>query len=283
MSKLYTKKVNRSGKKYEIRVEQYDGVSSLSQDLKERQMKHGGWHRPEFSSWSGVENEQKLHEYLTNGYEPTVKNLKEKVKITAHGNGKRIKFQNNVQGFAPVVPLAMMNVPNNMIDMRMKPIKNKVIDVYYDMTCSCGVDSDDIIKAGETVLGAIMELEAQGYKFNLYAVQTYSDSKDCDMLVVKIKSSDKPFDLKRMSFSLTHTGFFRVVGFDWYGKCPTSTYRCGYGHYLAREFEEKELKTAIKDMFGQQAIMFRAAQIVSDKHTQEHIKEVLTNAGSGKD
>ena len=281
MGKLFTKQISTNHKKkYDVRVEYYESTSELSKDLNKREMKAGGWHKPDFSEWTGIESREQLDEFLTSGYNATVKNLKDKVKITARGNGKRISFQNNVQGFAPVVPLAMMNIPNNMISMQMKPIKNKVIDVYYDITCPCSISSEQILKAGEDLLGAILELEHSGYKFNLYAVQTYSDSKDCDMLVVKIKSSDKPFDLKRMSFSLTHTGFFSVVGFDWYSKCPTSTYKGGYGHLLAREVSN--INEAIKEMWGQQAICFSSDAIINQRLDQQHIKEVLQNAGTGK-
>lgn len=271
MSKRYTRHILKGSRKYSVNIEEYNSANEVAHDCETRTMKKGGWHEPEYSTWSGVENHDEAMALLKNGYEPTVSALKESIKASVKGTAKRISFQNNVQGFAPVVPLAMMNVPNNMIDMTMKPIKSKVIDVYYDMTALCNVTSDSIIKSGQKILKTIMDLEGQGYKFNLYATQFYADSDSADGLIVKIKSSSQPFDLKRMSFALTHTAFFRVIGFDWYSKTPYSKYRGGYGHPISRELNKEQ----IENLLGRNAIYISNDQIL--KNDEKYIKEVLTN------
>lgn len=232
----------------------------------------GGW------GWRGCKSWDDALDMMRNGYQPTVEKLKYLLKASVSGTGKRITFQNNIVGYAPIVPLALKGVPNNMIDTRIKPIKCKVIDVYYDMTVSCGVESDDIIKNGQKLLGAILELEAQGYAFNLYAVQTYTDDNSCDMLCVKVKSSSQPIDLKRISFPLTHTSFFRAIGFDWYGKVPGGKYRSGYGRGLSYGKSTEETGRIIKDLFGQNAIYIACAKIIKDD--VKHIKGVLENGNS---
>lgn len=277
-SKMYERTVTgKKHKKYKINIEAYGSANEVAEDCKRRKRKSGGWEEPDCGDWAGVENYDEALGLLRNGYQPAVKSLKDKLKIGLQGNGKRMSFQNSVQGFTPVVPLALKGVPNSMVDMRIKPIKNKVIDVYYDMTVHCGVKSKKIHENGENVLGAILELEAQGYKFNLYAMQTYSDENSSDVLVVKIKSSNQPLDIKRMSFPLTHPAFFRVIGFDWYGKTPNSKYRWGYGHSITVEFEN-ESQEVIKQLFGQNAVAFFGSQLLD--RNQEYIKEVLINAGS---
>ena len=263
------------------KVEQYAGTTALLADLQTRTLRSGGWHEPEFSSWSGIESREELNKMLREGYEAPVQKLKEKVKITAKGNGKRISFKNDIVGGVPIVPLAILGVPTNMVNMHMKPIKNKVLDVYYDMTCHCGIDTEQIEDAGEKVLGAILEMEAQGYRFNLYSVNTYSDCGDVDILAVKVKDANQPFDLKRMSFSLMHPAFFRVVGFDWYSKCPISKYKSGYGRPLVEDIGKDRATAVCKEVFGKNSIIFQAAQIVKKGMSQEHLKEVLTNEGKG--
>lgn len=271
MSKRYTKYALKSNnRKYKVNIEEYNSASEVAHDCETRPMKKGGWHEPEYGEWSGVNSHDEAMELLKNGYEPTVSALKESVKASIKGAGKRISFQNNIQGFAPIVPLAMMNVPNSMIDMQMKPIKTKVIDVYYDMTASCGTSSDRIIKNGQKILKSIMDLEAQGYKFNLYAFQSYANESGADALIVKIKSSSQPFDLKRMSFPLTHTAFFRIIGFDWYSKNPESTFRSCYGHAISRELDAKQIEA----MLGKNAVYISNTIMQEDEN---HIKEVLTN------
>lgn len=224
--------------------------------------------------FTGVKNWAEACELIKTGYQPAVEKLKTGIKANLAGQGKRISFFNDIVGYAPIVPLALQGVPNSMQNSYMKPIKAKVLDVYYDMTVGCFVKKDDLQKAGEKLLGAIMELEMQGYKFNLYAIQTYSDSKSFDMLCTKIKNSNTPLDLRKISFPLTHPGYFRAIGFDWYSRMPKAKYRYAYGKALSYEHNEAELRKGFQEIFGKNVVVFAAANII--KTDMEHIKNTLT-------
>ena len=279
MSTIVEKKIKVGNQNREMNLEFYDSAIEVYEDCKRREITDTCFNdksKEDFGSWEGVRTYEEALGYLRNGYQRTVEKLREKTKLSDPGK-KRISFHNNIVGSAPVIPLALKGVPNCMIDTQMKQIKCKVIDVYYDMTCSCGTDSDDIIKNGQKILGAILDLEHQGYRINLYAMQGYNDSNSSDILVVKIKSSNQPVDLKRMSFPLTHTAFFRVVGFDWYSRFPKGKYRSGYGHALSYEYDNKELEEFATKTFGDNAIFIAGAEILHKD--EEHIKEVLLNAG----
>lgn len=235
--------------------------------------------RPGYTDFVGATKEQTF-KMLREGYQPTVDALKQKVKVTA--SGKRFKSFNDVVGFAPIVPNAIMGLPNSMVNSSMRQIKTKVLDVYYDMTVSAGVDSSDLIKAGQKMLGVILEMEAQGYRFNLYVCQTYADSKGCDMLCVRVKSANQPFDLKRMSFPVSHTAFFRGIGFDWYSKFPIGTYRFAYGSPIYYLKSQEEIKSEFKKLFGDGAVYFSAQNIVKQRDSAEtYIKGVLENGKVG--
>lgn len=279
MSTIIEKKIKTSGHNMQVRAEFYDSAIDVYEDCRRRKITDSNFtnmERKDMGSFEGVKNYDEALKYLRNGYQPTVNKLREKLNIKDPGQ-KRISFQNNIVGATPIVPLALKGVPNCMVDMKMKQIKCKVIDIYYDMTCSCGTDSDDIIKNGQKMLGAILDLEHQGYRFNLYAIQTYSDTNSVDLLTVKIKSSNQPLDLRRMSFPLTHTAFFRVIGFDWYSKFPKGKYRSCYGHGLGYELSNNEMKEFSSKMFGDNAIYFAGKNILHQD--EEYIKEVLKNAG----
>lgn len=273
-------KIN-SRKTIAFHVEHFDSAQEVARTCATRQItsdRFDDMRKRDIDSWFGVKSYDEALELLRNGYQPTVDAMSGVFKASRNGVAKRITFQNEIQGFAPVVPLALKGVPNCMVNMTMKPIKAKVIDVYYDMTASCSVKSSDIIKAGQALLGTIVELEKQGYRFNIYAVQSYSDEVSCDMLAVKVKSSGQPLDLKRISFPLTHTAFFRVIGFDWYSKVPGGKHRAGYGHALGYEINNAELQESAKQLFGKSAVYFSAANIIGKD--KESIKEVLTNGNS---
>lgn len=266
-------------RKMNFNVEVFDSAGEVVDVSARRKMTSRSFHdfdngyMPEREWCGNFRTFEEVKTAMREGYQPTVDKLKGAFKANLAGQAKRISFFNDVVGFAPIVPLALMGIPEAMQNSYMKPIKAKVIDVYYDMTCSWSVDSEDIIKAGQTLLGAILELEMQGYKFNLYATQTYSDDSSCDMLCTKIKSSNTPLDLKRMSFPLTHTAYFRVIGFDWYSKTPKGKYRSGYGRGLPYEVDNDVLQALYKELFGKNLVVFSAAKIL--KKDKEHIKEAI--------
>lgn len=225
--------------------------------------------------WFGVDSFDDALNLLKVGYQPVVDDLKAALKPTRSGERGRFSFQNSVQGFAPVVPLALKGVPNCMIDMQMKPIKAKVLDVYYDATFLHDVSNEKIIATGKKVLSVIMKLEQSGYRFNLYMVQGHAGDHDCDMMIVKVKSADKPIDLKRISFPIAHTAFFRVIGFDWYGKFPGAKYRSGYGRNIAWGRSEEDLDAMAKQMWGKNAVYIAGANLLNKG--DDYLKEVLTN------
>lgn len=282
MGKMYSRVVNgESHKNYPVNIEYYNSANDMVDDLKIRKLRPS-FDRPSTDSdWTGCKDIDEAYEYLRTGYSPVVEKLEKEFKIANQQTGevKRITFQNNILGHSPIVPLAMMGVPNSMMDMTMKPIKTKVVDIYYDMTASASTSSRSIISAGLCVLSVVCDLERQGYRFNLYTVYSSSDSENCDVCIIKIKDARQPIDLRRMSFPLCHTGFFRLISFDWYGKNPKSTYRWGYGHTVAHEFSSKELKQFTKTVFGDTAILILGANLVGmDKEAKKkHLKEVLTN------
>lgn len=280
MSHIRTFKVKTFGNS-DFHVEFYDSAYQVVEDCKIRKITSRSFHdmrHYDIDRWHGVNSYDDALKLMETGYQPTVDKLKASIKANLSGQAKRISFHNDVVGYAPIVPLAIMGVPQSMMNSYMKPVKAKVIDVYYDMTASCGMEAKQFIDAGSKLLAAIMELEMQGYRMNIYATQNYY-SDDADMLCVKVKSANQPLDLKRISFPLTHPAFFRVIGFDWYSKVPGGKYRGGYGHSVAYDFDEDALQKGFKEMFGDNAVAFSCAKII--KTDIEHIKEVM-KGGSGK-
>lgn len=280
----------KSANGYKIMCEQYNSAAEVVADCRTRKITDKSFHDMNDGllgghgeKWSGVKSYDEALEYLEKGYQPVVDKLKFEIKANLSGQGKRISFHNDIVGYAPIVPLAIMGVPNAMVNSHMKQIKAKVVDVYYDGVFGCGVSSENIIKTGSKVIAMILQLEQQGYRFNLYQVQSYSDCKSCDMMTVKLKDAAQPVDLKRISFPLTHTGFFRVIGFDWYSKTPKGKYRPCYGHAIGYEDSVKsKLPAMFKEMFGSNAVFVSGAELLQkgDKG-EEYLKEVFTKCGNG--
>lgn len=280
MTRTLKKKLEIGGNGFTVNLEAYGSAMDVASDCKAREVHDKRFddftRRSVDRDWYGVDSYEEALRLLADGYQPTVEKLKDTLKISRMGNGKRIAFQNNIAGFAPIVPLALKGVPNCMVGMTMKQIKCKVVDVYYDLAVPCYVSTETIVKNGQKLLETILRLEAEGYRFNLFGMQAYSDEKSADILTVKVKSSDKPIDLKRMSFPLTHPAFFRVIGFDWYSRFPESKYRSGYGRALKHTIGKNGADELIKKLCGDNAIYFSGAEMTDAD--EEHLKEVLTNA-----
>lgn len=261
-----------------LNVEIYNSAQEMASDLEVRQMTSDSFRDPykDHESFVGATKE-KTYKMLREGYQPVVDALKSKMKFSASGQTKRFKSFNDVAGYAPIIPNAIMGLPNSMVNSAMKPIKTKVLDVYYEMTVPAFRDAKELIKAGQKILGVILEMEAQGYRFNLYCTQGYySSSRGCDMVCVKVKSANQPMDLKRMSFPIAHTAFFRGLGFDWYSKFPKGTYRPGYGCAISCEKSQESVQEEYRKLFGKSAIYFSAETICKKKDkAEEYLKEVL--------
>lgn len=263
-----------------LNLELYNSAQEMANDLETRQRTSDSFKSDPYEERRFVgASRDETYKMLREGYQPVVDAMRSKMKITASGNNKRFKTFNDVVGFQPIIPNAIMGLPNAMVNSAMKPIKTKVIDVYYEMTVAAYTESSDLIKAGQKMLGAIMELEAQGYRFNLYVTQGYySPSSGCDMVCVKVKSASQPMDLKRMSFPIAHTAFFRGIGFDWYSKFPIGTYRPGYGRAISYEKSQEQIQEEYRRLFGKSAYYFSATTIIKRKdEAEQYLKEVLTS------
>ena len=140
--------------------ERFRSEADFTKDLKE--------------SFYGVRNISDAYQLMRSGCPEITKELKDyESKINLSGESKRVRFQNDIVGFAPVVPLAMQGVPNCMSNCEYKSMKNKVINVYYEMGASARYEPSDFRKGGCKLLGALMKLEMSGYRFNLYGFASF--------------------------------------------------------------------------------------------------------------
>lgn len=222
-------------------------------------------------SFNGVKTIGEAYDLLASGWTQGLADM------TAALNGvktverqKRAAFKNDVVGFAPIVPLAMMNVPNSMLNTATKSVKSKVIKVLYSMGDSCGVTVEQFMERGKKVMAAVVSLERSGYRCELYSAQFYADSSNSDCLLVKVKEANQPLDVKRVMFPFTHPAMFRVIGFEWEDKCPSAKYRSGRGRPLHKTVDDVE--KVIKESFGNEYVYLDAR---IEKMTAEEIEEKL--------
>lgn len=270
-------------KGHRARVEVYDSVMDVVRDCETRKITSVSFDDASKEcmrgNWHGVNSYKEALKVMNDGWAEEVKGLQETVNKVKTMTKKRIAFMNDIQGFAPIVPLAILGVPNSMINMTMKPIKSKVISIYYNMTMPASNGACRFVEYGKKVVEAIVSLENSGYRVNLFCLQTYSDESSSDILAIKVKGANQPIDLKRVCFPIMHAAMFRVIGFDWYSKFPKGTYRSGYGTTLQRATNDKKAQEIVKELFGKESVYLMATDV--QKNGVEYITEMLKDGKKG--
>lgn len=243
---------------YKFNIEEFDSAHELVRINKSREVTpqwrgHSLKDDGVSKSFNGVESIDEAYNLLATGWADKVDAM------TAGLDGvksvpmqKRVAFRNDVVGFAPIVPLAMMNVPHSMINNAMKSVKSKVVKILYSMGDSCGVSTEQFFERGKKIMQAVISLERNGYRCELYSAQFYAERGDCDGILVKVKEASQPLDVKRVMFPFTHVSMFRVIGFDWEDRCPSAKRRSARGKPLHVCVSDAE--KAVKEAFGSEYI-----------------------------
>lgn len=252
MKRIETKDLKQN----QMIIEEFESYDELIKTTSRREVNswaHGESKRREVDDdrepWSGERTYGDAVKHLKEGCETSFKLIKTGLKDTSkvvNKDRKPMTF-NNVIGFQPNVPAAIMGLPKSMIDCKMAPKKTKIIDLIYDMTANCGTDAEELSEYGANILQHVVSLEKSGYRVRLSVVATFArsyDNKHC--VKVKLKSENQPLDLKRVSYPLAGKGMFRRIMFDWYESCPEATEISGYGCTMRRWGDEQMIKE-VKD------------------------------------
>lgn len=168
-------------------------------------------------SFTKTHSYKEANNLLLYGDHELQKKIEEKgvAKLKANLNKYVVRRQTftSVQGFAPHVANYIAGVPNSMINVRMKHIKQNVVTVFYNCAVSGYTSADSIMDAVVKLCCALIRLEAQGIRVNLYAGTlgegVRSGENQRAAFSVKVKSSGQPFDTLKMMYPLAHPSFNR--------------------------------------------------------------------------
>lgn len=269
MSVIQSKTIKLSnGNTFKANIEAFDSTMELVTKCNERKITDRQFSDMKTAeikeNWHGVNSYAEALELMNSGWSEQVSKLDAIVnECKQRQSQKHISFQNNVHGFAPIVPIALLGVPNAMINSSYKQIKSKIITINYDMAVTCGNSAEQLVKNGRELVKAILMLENSGYRVNLNIMQGYSNSSSVDILTVRVKSANQPIDLKRICFPAMHAAFFRVIGFDWYSKFPIGVYRIRYGTNLATSLGSRCYE-ATKKLLGDDSV-YVSGKLIQDK------------------
>ena len=222
-------------------------------------------------SWVGCGSYEEAKSLLVKGWDANVEMLKECVKkeIDLIGDKRLTKTFSDVAGFMPIVPNAIMNIPNCMLNAKQERRKAKVIKFLFFMNRSYRYNSDDIIRKMSKILARISVLEKHGYRCRIEIFGSfhsgYSNGKMIVAHSVLIKSENQLFDIKRMAFPIAHSAMQRVFGFAWENSLPLdyNKYHCsGLGSSV--QYWDKKNRDSLLDAINENNEKIIAVGMESD-------------------
>lgn len=203
-----------------------------------------------FTQTSNFEEAMNL---LKNGWDDMANKLTNSLKAIEKEVKPAMKSRSclSVTGYQAVVPLYLQGVPNNMVNKKMTPMKQKVVTLNKSINYSCGVKSETIINESIKTLQIVKKLEAQGYRCNLNVIFVVSEStkglsnknEKTISVKVRIKSANEKLNISKVAFPLVHPSMLRRLFFRFievYPETPAS-FLFGYGYPEKNNAEVRKL------------------------------------------
>jgi len=214
-----------------------------------------------FCGTSSFEEAQKL---LKSGYKEGMKDLLNcKTTVKVISPARKTSIFPDVTGFAPIVPNAIIGIPQSMLNRRIQQRPARVINILLNVSLSGSTSKDVLIRGGKNLYNFIKSIEATGIKVNLsiMAPLYMSFNKKFACPIIKIKDSKQAINPQLISYPLLHPSFFRRHIFKWIETSEFTNFKRltrGYGqpagYYMARKSGSvlrflQENNIAFKDTF----------------------------------
>ena len=181
-------------------------------------------------NWYDSKSFEEASELFKNGWQAGAEELTKKLKIAETDRDVQTVCKNilSMAGYQAIVPLYLNGVPNNMVNKKMVPIKNKVITINKTMSVSSSVSSETMKQESIKCFQIIKKIEASGYRVNLNLM--FSTGHVC--VKIRLKSANEKLNISKLAFPLVHPSMFRRLYLRFVETYPTipKSYRWGYGH-----------------------------------------------------
>lgn len=272
-----------------IIVEKYSTIEQLMAVLKSREGKNNVGMRGADSSTSGTKKFTGTASYeealslLKNGWTEPLEEIKAEFnkasRVNENTTASRTRVSSGVVGYAPIVPNAILGLPNSMVRSDKVPQKVKAVTVVYNIQVDCNWSTQSLQKCGVAVLKLINRLELNGYRVKL-SLETFAAEKNDDQnrVIVDLKDWRQPLDLKKICFPVANPSMMRRIGFRWLETVPNMdnrSFASGYGrpccsenNYLSDRDKAREAK-----IIGDNEYFLSAYMVKENKHDVDAIME----------
>lgn len=213
------------------------------------------------ASWVGVKSVDEAKGLLLNGWEKPLEQLKVQIdkELRTLENKKKARAYNDVCGYMPIIPNALMRLPNAMINTRVEKVASRVLRFCISIDRVWSVSTDEIIRKMSKTLAYIASLERSGkYRcrievfFVAFGGKNSNGRKYSTSCSVLVKSENQLFDTRRLCYPVINPSMLRLLMFGWNESLPlahSDYYVSGYGCSFERW--DSESKKAFIDAINE--------------------------------
>lgn len=190
------------------------------------------------NEWSGTRSFNEASDLLHNGWTIGAEKLTKQLKVAKLDVQQQTAYRNvlSVCGYQAIVPLYLQGVPNNMVNKKVVPVKQKVITLNKIVSVSSSVSAQTMEQESIKCFQIIKKIEESGIRVNLNLM--ISTGHVC--VKIRLKSAGERLNVSKLAFPLVHPSMFRRLYFRFVETYPTipESYSHGYG----RVPDEREFK-----------------------------------------
>lgn len=222
--------------KKKVFLDIFNSVSEYVTTINERPRVEGAYKcsEREGDSWRGTETYDEANTLALGGDENAASLIgNELSKVSAESKvqyQQRTKVSRSVVGSRPCVAAAVLGHPLSMYRRKTLHVKKPIVTLVYTIGASGSVSGEHLAEVGAKIATAIRNAEHSGVKINLYVGDGSVDYGEIAASYVKIKNSEKDFNLLRMSYPFANAAFLRRHWFRWLETTPINWAKWGSGY-----------------------------------------------------
>ena len=181
------------------------------------------------TTWTGTQSFNEASDLLKNGWTVGAEKLTKQLKVAQLNVEHQTTYRNvlSVCGYQAIVPLYLQGVPNNMVNKKIVPVKQKVVTLNKLISVSSCVSSKTMEEESIKCFQIIKKIEESGIRVNLNLM--ISTGHVC--VKIRLKSAGERLNVSKLAFPLVHPSMFRRLYFRFVEVYPTipRSYAHGYG------------------------------------------------------
>ena len=173
------------------------------------------WNSSNFHDFSCFKEALEALEYGTDKYfdlfNYELKKINEYVRKYSIPN--KISYKNDIIGFIPIVPNAIIGNPINMINQKRKEKNIPTATIIFEKAVTSRNKSTEMVKFASIIFSLIQILEQKGIRCQVYVSSTFVYDNEIFGYKIKVKNYMQPLNLYKMQFPIISSDMFRRIGF----------------------------------------------------------------------